>query len=97
LNRSYIGVFCWVLSFSRFVGSVIASVQAFESPSIMQFAISWKWLLTTVLVMSALVDVIIAIALCYFLLQHRDNTFDQYVPALHCRLASHDVIYIQND
>jgi hypothetical protein len=78
MNHSSIGVFCWFLSFSRFVGSIVAGAQAFKSPSIMQFAVDWRWLLTTVLVTSACVDVIIAMALCYFLLKHRDNTFDSF-------------------
>jgi hypothetical protein len=82
MNRSYIGVICWILSFSRFVGSIVAGAQAFESQSLVHFAHQWRWLLTTVLVISACVDVIIAISLCYFLLQHRDKTFDRTTKVL---------------
>jgi hypothetical protein len=77
MNRSYVGVFCWILSLARFVGSIIAGAQAFKSSSLAQFTVEWRWLLTTVLVTSACVDVIIAVALCFFLLQHRDNTLDR--------------------
>ena len=74
MNRSFIGIVCWVVSISRFIGSVAAGIEAFLSPSIAHFAIRWGWLVTAVLVSSAFVDVVIAVSLCYFLITHRDNT-----------------------
>jgi len=77
MNRSFIGVICWVVSFSRFIGAIVACVEVFKAPTIAEFAHDWRWLLTTILVASASVDVAIAASLCCFLIHHRGSTFDK--------------------
>jgi hypothetical protein len=75
MKHSFIGLLCVALSTARFTACLVLTAGAFREPSFLLFAERYAWLLTTVLVSSASVDVIIAVALCYFLLVQRDNSF----------------------
>jgi hypothetical protein len=66
---------CFSLASLRFLACVVLTAGAFKEPTFESFAIIYAWLLTTVLVSSACVDVIIAVILCYFLMDQRDNSF----------------------
>ncbi|TFK98709.1 hypothetical protein BDV98DRAFT_202807 [Pterulicium gracile] len=70
-HQLIVPVICWVLSFLRFVGSVLAASQAVQMSNIEVYQREWKWLLTTILAVGAAVDIIIACTLSYFLMRQR--------------------------
>ena len=74
MNRSIIGVICFILSSARCVACIYLSYGAFREPSFRSLTIHYGTFLTVVLIGSASVDVIIAVSLCYFLLLRRDDT-----------------------
>ncbi|KAF8167295.1 hypothetical protein B0H34DRAFT_681285 [Crassisporium funariophilum] len=70
---SYIGVFCFLLSFLRCIGSIYLTVQAVTAPNITVYRITWKWLISTLLTVGAVIDVIIAASMLYYLNKKREN------------------------
>ena len=72
MDRAFLGVICAGLSSARFIACVVLAVGAFRESTFVRLAVDYAWLMTTVLVGSAAVDVIIATSLCYLLLNRRD-------------------------
>ncbi|KAH7912352.1 hypothetical protein BJ138DRAFT_1148499 [Hygrophoropsis aurantiaca] len=70
----YMPMVCWTFSLSRFVGSMALAAFAFKVPSLETFGASYGWLLTTVLVLGAVNDTLIAGNMCYYLKSERDFT-----------------------
>jgi hypothetical protein len=75
MERPYLGMMCFTIASLRFLACVVLASGAFKEPTFASFAVKYEGLLTTVLVWSACVDVIIAVILCYFLMDQRDNSF----------------------
>lgn len=75
LKNRTIGLLCCTLAILRFVGSILASVEAITSPTLAQFSDKWSPLITTLLVIGACVDVMIAGTMCYALRKQRDGAF----------------------
>jgi hypothetical protein len=73
MARPYLGIACTILSVVRFVLCVALAIGAFKESTFTKLAVDYAWLMATVLILSASVDVIIAISLCYFLLDRRDT------------------------
>jgi hypothetical protein len=57
MERPYLGIMCFSLASLRFLACVVLTAGAFKEPTFESFAIIYAWLLTTVLVSSACVDV----------------------------------------
>lgn len=74
-QQLYIPVFCWVLSFLRCVATIVTSIKAFMAPSIVEYEQKQQWILTFILAVGAVVDVVIAASLCYYLRKYRTNSF----------------------
>lgn len=72
-----IPVICWILSLSVFVFSVLASVEALIYTNAIMYVLKWDWLISTTISLSAVVDIIIAATLCYFLLKRRNRVHER--------------------
>ncbi|KII90732.1 hypothetical protein PLICRDRAFT_39309 [Plicaturopsis crispa FD-325 SS-3] len=68
-----IPVFCWIVLFLRFVAIIILGIAAFLMTDLVQFTTQWRWGFYFVLIASAVVDVTIAVSLCYYLIQKRSE------------------------
>jgi cytochrome c oxidase subunit IV len=82
MERPYLGIACTSLAIVRFILCVALAIGAFRESTFDKLAVQYAWLMDTVLILSACVDVIIAVSLCYFLLNRRDT-----------QLGRQDVIY----
>jgi hypothetical protein len=78
-GKVYIPLLCWFLSTLRLLATLAAGIEALFTKSIVQFEVQFKWLLTFILVIGAVVDIIVAVSLCYYLRQHRDHSFPSTV------------------
>lgn len=67
---------CWTLSFLRFVGSMVMGAGAVTMKNLSQFEDDWGWLIKAILAIGAVVDVIIALSLCWALNEKRARAFD---------------------
>lgn len=72
-----IPVFCWIVLFLRFVAIIILGIAAFLMTDLVQFTTQWRWGFYFVLIASAVVDVTIAVSLCYYLIQKRSEVMQR--------------------
>ncbi|KAF9231828.1 hypothetical protein BU15DRAFT_55691 [Melanogaster broomeanus] len=66
-KRLYIPVFCWFMSALRFAGSFYITVGALRAHNLSEFIRSNDWLLATIFLGGACLDIIIAVSMCYYL------------------------------
>ncbi|KAJ7325775.1 hypothetical protein DFH08DRAFT_1027710 [Mycena albidolilacea] len=66
---------CAILSLSRLGGSTALFVCALKGPSIQEYATQLMWLIEFVVIVGAALDVLLAVALCYYLSFWRADTF----------------------
>ncbi|KAJ7633713.1 hypothetical protein B0H17DRAFT_961701, partial [Mycena rosella] len=67
--------FCGLLSVLRLGGSIGLGIVALQQPTIHNYQKRLRWLIETVVVVGALVDVVLVIALCYYLSFWRTGGF----------------------
>ncbi|KAF9043376.1 hypothetical protein BJ165DRAFT_1529415 [Panaeolus papilionaceus] len=70
---AYVAFLCIAISSMRLVGGIVLSVAAVRSTSIDIYRVKWKWLIVLLLVSGTLVDVIITIAMLYYLCSARSR------------------------
>ena len=58
---------CWLLSLLRFAVAMVALAEDLKIPDQVVFDAQWKWSITTVLVVGAVNDLLIAGGLTYFM------------------------------
>jgi len=74
LSRTWlISSICWVLSFVRLLGSIVATIEAVNMTSLHQYSSQWRWLLTTLLSSGFINDILISGTLVYLLRTQRQN------------------------
>ncbi|KAF9232526.1 hypothetical protein BU15DRAFT_81152 [Melanogaster broomeanus] len=66
-KRLYIPVFCWSMSTLRFAGSVYITAGALRAQNSSEFLRDSDWLLASILIGGACLDIIIAASMCYYL------------------------------
>jgi len=76
-NKMLLPLFCLFLAVVRFIGSITLSVIAFHRLPLMEYTLHWTWLLTSILVIGAATDVILATSLCYHLSKWRGAGFER--------------------
>ncbi|KAF8167249.1 hypothetical protein B0H34DRAFT_8039 [Crassisporium funariophilum] len=76
-GKIYLPLFCSMLAIVRWIGSVTIAIVAFHRLTVEVYYENWSWLLTTILVIGAFTDVILAVALCYYLSQWRGGGFER--------------------
>jgi hypothetical protein len=64
---SHIGWICIALSVARFAASLYLSVEGINTPDIALFSEHLKWLITVIFVVSAAVDIVIAISMLWYI------------------------------
>ena len=67
----YVATFCWALSLLRIVGAIWLFTVLRKSPSTEYFYKYYSWLVTMVYATGALVDVVIAVSMCWYLARMR--------------------------
>ncbi|KAJ7171684.1 hypothetical protein C8R43DRAFT_874736 [Mycena crocata] len=76
----YIAIFCWFLASIRVIASTAYFVACFVPPApselFVTFERAWSWLVETIQIIGAVVDVVIAVALCTYYIRNKDSTFD---------------------
>jgi len=75
----YFAFFCWFLASLRLVASIAYFIVCFVPPANTElftvFEDKWSWLVETLQIMGAVIDVMIAIALCAYYIRNNDTTF----------------------
>ncbi|KII85476.1 hypothetical protein PLICRDRAFT_94383 [Plicaturopsis crispa FD-325 SS-3] len=71
----YVSGVCLLLLFARVLAGVGLMALGFRSSNIGQFEQMAPWLFLVVMILSAVTDVLIASAMCYYLRQKRQNSF----------------------
>ncbi|KAJ7206276.1 hypothetical protein GGX14DRAFT_457512 [Mycena pura] len=77
-QRWPIAIICWTLTFLELLanaGMIAIFCTNISGVSVLQ--VQYRWLMSTALVMSALVDVLITATLCYYLLHVRNSTLEK--------------------
>ena len=74
-----IGAFCFAIAFVRFIGSLILGVQAAQAMDLAIYRRDWGWLITSLLVVGAFIDITIAVSLMSYLIRKRDKVFARLV------------------
>ncbi|KAJ7194421.1 hypothetical protein GGX14DRAFT_678972 [Mycena pura] len=74
---------CVALSLLRLGGSTTLFVAACAAPTIQNYIREWKWVLEAVVIVGASVDVILALALCYYLSSWRQGGFQRTSKLVH--------------
>ncbi|KAF8167296.1 hypothetical protein B0H34DRAFT_10093 [Crassisporium funariophilum] len=86
----YIGLVCMVAAATRCIASIFLGCQAIIAPSITEYRIRWKWLITTLLTVGAAIDITIAVSMLYFLIKRRDSELNKG-PRLIDRLVAYTI------
>ncbi|KAJ6454537.1 hypothetical protein C8R47DRAFT_1061009, partial [Mycena vitilis] len=71
-RRVLVPCICWILSFLRMLSTCALFGLALQMKSFEEYAVQWSWLIITVLVVGAGVDLIIAVTLVYLLAMQRE-------------------------
>ncbi|KIM37524.1 hypothetical protein M413DRAFT_448339 [Hebeloma cylindrosporum] len=71
----YIGVFCFLLSAIRCVGSIYLTFPAATARNVSQYNKDWRWLVTSLLVVGTAIDIIIAGSMSWYLAKQRGKGF----------------------
>jgi hypothetical protein len=79
---SHIGWVCIALSIARFVASIYLSVEGINTPDIALFRERLKWLITVIFVVSAAVDIIIAISMLWYIGKQKKKQAKRYAQFL---------------
>ncbi|TFK21017.1 hypothetical protein FA15DRAFT_672978 [Coprinopsis marcescibilis] len=79
---NYIGIICVILALTRCGGSTFLASRAITTKDISLFRLEWDWLITALLSVGAGLDVAIAAAMIYFLLQQRENVMHRLIDRL---------------
>ncbi|KAF9232528.1 hypothetical protein BU15DRAFT_67398 [Melanogaster broomeanus] len=66
-KRLYIPVFCWSMSALRFAATVYVTVGALRAQRLWEFLRMYEWLLGSILIGGACLDIIISASMCYYL------------------------------
>ncbi|KAF9483732.1 hypothetical protein BDN70DRAFT_873332 [Pholiota conissans] len=74
---SYIGIFCVFLSIIRCAAAIYLTSQAVSAANIEEYRDHMAWLITALLVVGAAVDVIIAVAMLYYLAKKRTQGLER--------------------
>ncbi|KAJ7157611.1 hypothetical protein C8R43DRAFT_1182976 [Mycena crocata] len=77
-----ISCICWFLSFLRMVASIAGFVFALQMTTLAQYETDYGWLLSTILIIGAVVDLIIAITLVYHLSKHRHMAYKRTIAVM---------------
>lgn len=83
-NKIILPLFCIFLAAIRFIGSIALSIVAFHRLTLAEYTLHWTWLLTSILVIGAATDVILATSLCYYLSRWRGAGFERFVQEYFC-------------
>ncbi|KAF9456211.1 hypothetical protein BDZ94DRAFT_421957 [Collybia nuda] len=80
-NSLYIPILCWSISAYEFVAGILLSATApFGTLRIqMRYLKDWSWLIYTLVVSTAFVDIIIAASLCYYLQKNRRRSLERTI------------------
>ncbi|KAF9232516.1 hypothetical protein BU15DRAFT_81143 [Melanogaster broomeanus] len=70
-KKLYIPVFCWFMSALRFAGTVYTTAEALRAQKLWEFLRRHDWLLTSIWLGGACLDIIIATSMCYYLKRER--------------------------
>ncbi|KII90807.1 hypothetical protein PLICRDRAFT_39397 [Plicaturopsis crispa FD-325 SS-3] len=71
----YVTALCLVLLLGRVVAGVSLMIIGFRTQNIEEFEEAAPWLFMVVMILSAVTDIIIAVSMCFYLRQRRQNTF----------------------
>ncbi|KAF4611443.1 hypothetical protein D9613_004339 [Agrocybe pediades] len=74
-GQMYLPLFCASLAVTRWFMSTALAIVAFHRLTVEQYIQKWCWLLSSILVIGAISDAILALALCYYLSQWRHTAF----------------------
>ncbi|KAJ8507300.1 hypothetical protein ONZ45_g10321 [Pleurotus djamor] len=82
-HRRYLTFLCWTLSALRAIATTATTV-VMSTNTLTRFTEHWGWLVGTTLIIGAVVDIIIAVGLCYDLYQKRNwgDTFTRTTKTL---------------
>ena len=70
-----VGVLCFVVALVRWVGSIILAVNASKQSNLEEGRAKWSRLSTSILIVGACIDIIIAASMMYWLVQQRKRVF----------------------
>ncbi|EAU87105.2 hypothetical protein CC1G_05794 [Coprinopsis cinerea okayama7 len=76
---NFIGLFCFVVAVVRFVGSIVLGVNAVKATVLEDYRNDWGWLIMSLLMAGAAIDVIIAGSMLSYLYNQRDKVFSRSV------------------
>lgn len=81
----YLPVICWLMSAYVFLGTIVIAAETLRLKSLEDFEVQYAWLITSVFIVTACVDVIIAASMCYLLQRQRSAALRRwYSLNLHC-------------
>lgn len=72
----WIAIICWTLILYTFTGTLVIVVVAFKS-GLVEYTLHWRWLTISGLIVSATVDIFVAIMMCWNLGRQRGSLFRQ--------------------
>ncbi|KAG2004218.1 hypothetical protein CC2G_002797 [Coprinopsis cinerea AmutBmut pab1-1] len=76
---NFIGVFCFVLALARFIGSALLGSKAVKATVLEHYRRDWGWLIVTLLMGGAAIDIIIAGSMLSYLHSQREKVFARSV------------------
>lgn len=76
---NFIGLGCFVVALARWIGSAALGSIAVNATSLVAYRNDWGWLIMTLLIVGAIIDVVIAGAMMFYLLGKREKLFTKYV------------------
>ncbi|KAJ6595583.1 hypothetical protein DFH09DRAFT_1135043 [Mycena vulgaris] len=74
-NSLYIPCVCWTLSLLRLTFTTASFIFALQMDTLAKYEAQWGWLLSALLVLSSVVDLIIAATLVYHLYKQRSSAY----------------------
>ncbi|KAH6899215.1 hypothetical protein BKA70DRAFT_1231133 [Coprinopsis sp. MPI-PUGE-AT-0042] len=75
LVHNLIEAACFVAAFARFFASLVLGVQAAQARDLVVYRRDWGWLITSLLVVGAFIDICITVAMIYYLTCRRKQVF----------------------
>ncbi|KAF7432558.1 hypothetical protein PC9H_004499 [Pleurotus ostreatus] len=72
----WIAIICWTLILYTFTGTLVIVVVAFKS-GLVEYTLHWRWLTISGLIVSAAVDIFVAVMMCWNLGRQRGSLFRQ--------------------
>ncbi|KAG2004215.1 hypothetical protein CC2G_002794 [Coprinopsis cinerea AmutBmut pab1-1] len=72
---NFVGAFCFVVALVRFIGSIALGVNAVKATVLEDYRRDWGWLIMSLLVVGAAIDVLIAGSMLFYLWKQRAKVF----------------------